>query len=311
MNQTFIPELDVFYAVIYLTTFVVGTLLNVAAFWYFLKEPNHLIVILYRFISFNDIVICLMVLPLALTSTAHNKPVVFSVRAICVAWPYIWSTIVKVSVFGISVMSVTRMLRIIKPFWEIPTKLVVGIIVFGIVVHIGLRGFLQYSGRTFYDGVRGWCRTAPQYYKLSLYVFNISMILPVFLLSLSCLVSVIALYRHATIPNKSSEASRRLAIQSSITIQIVTFLYLICNIPLTVLTVRAFTNRDEIRRPTFREAYAAEAWFVVTVAVNSLLNPVIYLARMNNFVKFLSQTWIVQSTRGTWYMISSRSSLWQ
>ena len=300
MNQTSIPELDIFYAVIYFTTFFLGALLNVAAFWYFLKEPRNIAVILYRFISFNDILICLWVLPLALTSATHKKPVLFTLDAVCTTWPYVWSIIVKVSVFLVSVLSVTRMLRILNPFLLIPNKVVFVILIAGVLFHIAMSGFMQFTARTIYDPLRGWCRVVPRFFKIGLAFFNISMMVPVLLLAITSLVSVIVLYRHVTKSAASGGSTRELAIQSSITIQIFTFLYLICNIPMAVQTVIAMTNREKIRRPTIGQAYAYEASFVVSVAVNSLLNPIIYVVRMNSFKKFFTENRIVQRTLSTW-----------
>ena len=113
---------------------------------------------------------------------------------------------------------------------------------------------------------------------------------PIIPIIVSCIVSTLAII-FSTKATKTSTAVTKMKKKATVTIIVVTLIYVIFNIPAVLNYTRYvvavyITGRDFLAKDNSSEFLQKYIWlvvFVITVALNSLANPIVYVMRMKNF----------------------------
>ena len=233
----------------------------------------------------------------------------------CSIWAVLWEVLPFYSVYLVGFLSFTRLTTLLKPNTILPLYTIPISTVLYVAVLAGCKGgavalhYLQHN-------TSRCCHTAHTVFnfnthsmycfiftrgfddKHSWFMYSISstvlMAGPIPLILTSCLVSLYKI-RQATIRSKSLSSSVQMQRQASITIVIVTLVYLIYNIPV-FLNYIAYTFASFHTDLDYREMYGSSsalyyyAWlvtYVVCVALNAMTNPVVYFYRMSGYRRFV------------------------
>ncbi len=113
---------DVFIALCYGLCFIFGTSGNLFSVHHFLNEPRNLPTLLYRLISMNDTLICMIFTIPVMFSIATRQPMMFASHLICTIWRVLFDSFALYAVFLVSVMSISRSYSMMFPFRRINMK---------------------------------------------------------------------------------------------------------------------------------------------------------------------------------------------
>ena len=113
---------------------------------------------------------------------------------------------------------------------------------------------------------------------------------PIIPIIVSCIISTVAII----FSNKATKTSKAVTMRkkkATVTIIVVTVVYIICNIPAVLNYTRYIvavyiTGRDFLAGDSSSEFLRKYIWllaFVIMVALNSLANPIVYFLRMKDF----------------------------
>ena len=97
---------------------VVGSGANLLSLCYFLfgnRNKCHISNILFKLINITDLIICLAVLPIAVSAISYGAPQFFGVDILCNTWVFVWYTVSRYSLFLIAVLSVARTHSVLCP----------------------------------------------------------------------------------------------------------------------------------------------------------------------------------------------------
>ena len=109
-------EGDIFIGLLLLACFLIGGLGNTAALIYFLRESgNTVMLIVYRFIAFADVLKSLLVLPMFLSYFCGRQRMLFAGVVMCTFWSVTFSSITHFSIFLVAVMGIVRNLHNFNP----------------------------------------------------------------------------------------------------------------------------------------------------------------------------------------------------
>ena len=278
---------------------------------------------MYTLITLVDAVVCLTLGAISDSSLASNRHgTLFSTPAFCWVWGFTWGVLSILSVFMISVLSVSRLILLLFPLRILPATLARVIPFLYLVFISGLLCFLlaaeyvvvYYDVRYMFCTLSGLAQRSPDYIiqatdARSEHLIRIIWIcltgLPFFPITCSFVLSVYCLRRTQRRASKRANvSSTRRQVKAAKTILIVTLLYIICNIPAFVVVSLTARWRYNSTSTTVQDMYTSlyqyydsnflfyYAWFIacpVSVGMNSMLNPAVYYWRIAKFRKFLSR----------------------
>ena len=192
MSNTTSPTVIVPIEVLY-GCFTVGTSSNIFAFRYFILKEKDVSTIIYICITVVDVIISFLTLPVGLSYLNNRNPTLFVNTVFCEIWGYMWNIVQQVSVFLVSLLSITRTVRVVFPFHKITRELVIGIIiVYAFLQLINILVMLfWYNIRLSYDFGYADCT---QHNEVSSKVYTatqiMSLVIPVFLVTISAAISI-------------------------------------------------------------------------------------------------------------------------
>ncbi|KAL5264960.1 hypothetical protein ACHWQZ_G005905 [Mnemiopsis leidyi] len=314
---------DVFLGLVLTLCTLLGTPANVMAIRFFLKHyktsssrsNKQFFNGVYVLITLNDLLVSLTLFPVFVSLFLDRDKVLFSHSWFCGTWAVLWEIIPFYSVYLVGFLSFTRLTTLLNPNTTLPLYTIPLSTVLYIVVLAGCKGgavalhYLQHSSSS-------CCHTPHKVFNFnthSMYCFiftrgfddndswfmysissTVLMAGPIPLILTSCLVSLYKI-RQATLRSKSLSSSVEMQRQASITIVIVTLVYLVYNIPV-FLNYIAYTFASFHTDLEYRDMYGSSpalyyyAWvtsYVVCVALNALTNPVVYFLRMSAYRRFV------------------------
>ena len=124
------------------------------------------------------------------------------------------------------------------------------------------------------------------YGKIDDQLYEIQIGLPTFLIIISFISSVYKLRKNDLVPNGQQSTKK----QASVTVMIVTGIFLICNLPQCInmlLWIADYENMKEYSLPRyqniFMKFYTWNISAVQTVVLNAYLSPIVYFSRMKCF----------------------------
>ncbi|KAL5254953.1 hypothetical protein ACHWQZ_G014418 [Mnemiopsis leidyi] len=273
---------------------LVGIPGNISAALFFASSPGRdWVATLYTIICSVDTVTCLAHVPVVVALFRERKPGVFNDQLFCSLWDVLYTTLQKISIFLVLVLSTTRTIIIVNPLNKIRIKTVVGCVV-GYMFLLLLIPLLQYlilplrgEYKYSWDGV--YC-----YYNFQMrfeHAVNLVMVgLPPILTFFTLLVTVFKLSMDREDLEDTGSVIKEWKNRANITIAMFTSLFLVCNLPLFInLMHNMATSFFGVEYPGVYLSTRFMFWYswhiarMESVVVNAALNPVLYYCRMRKY----------------------------
>lgn len=326
MNETQLgnPGADAALGTLTLVCFLVGVPGNLLATTYFVQEHiNNARNVKKLF--FTELYISMASIDLLLTATLfpifenyfHGDRLgyLFNKTGFCFIWGFIWEIVPCISVFLVGLLSISRMLILVRPMQSLNLKVLRSIIGSYFVYHLLMRVALILADtprdnifdKISYTDTSGYCFYSPE--NTSLWYFNayhsgIVLGLPIVPISLSFFASIFKLRERGT---GTQNFSRVAQTQATVTIIIVTSVYLVCNLPVFINYIYytdIIMNDDDnwtryytiYEKGTFMGHYIWNITYCVLVALNGAINPLVFYLRMRPFREFIKALWPIKST---------------
>ena len=289
------PSVDKAIGTVILTCFLVGTTGNATALTYFWSQrrkgtANKL----YVFISAADFFSSFLALPVTVSLFKNREPMLFAVYWLCGGWTILNLTLVRLSMFLVAVLSVTRTIAIVLPFRKMNWSCIVVIIaVYGaqLLMVEGTFLALRWVKAAFYKNLRSYCsyspvEGAPSWIStFSFGKFQVEIMLPSIVVFISFIMSVVSLMKQRLRTAGNSDIASQ---KVTMTITLFTALFLACNVPLfgfQLLYMLIFINPTIKERFTNRVManYAHLMFLYTPYLLNATLNPIFYLLRMPKY----------------------------
>ena len=281
-------------AVVYIICFAVGVPGNVIALEYFLSTRKDVPTCIYIFVTITDMLICLTVIPVASSFVNQRKAMMFGEEIVCTVWGVVWKILPYFSVFLVCVLSITRSIILLRPLTKINKKLIVTIITL-YVIYLITRTTLPLATHYSYfeyDEHDVYCsdvETVDRWDNAQALFQLIELAFPVIPVLISCVTStVVVLYSmRISKQNNSVNSTKR---KATVTILIVTIVYIIFNIPVfvqyvikSIIKFHDYSYKSTYYSSTTMKYYSWNVTLVLCVVLNSTLNPFIYFFRMEQF----------------------------
>ena len=285
---------DVAYGSFLCLCFLIGTLGNFVTFIYFATKKRDISSVIYMFITANDSVVSITVLPVGIAFLSSRQPgILFGNKYGCLAWIYVWKVAISLSVFLVLCLCTTRTISLLKPFKQQKIRyLVVAIVIYAVLMiarvinqHLNsdIVSFSQGSAQC-----EMWILDSRSEANVITVLISNNMVFtaPAFVVASSCAISIVVLTKkNENVQQKNLQKSRN---KATVTILMFALLYGICNIPLVftyiIRTVSvADTDNSDLERKLFlfdKQDYFFNTVNTLLLAANSAANPVLYFWRM-------------------------------
>ena len=244
----------------------------------------------------------------------------------CSFWIYFSDLVHALSVFLVSVLSISRLLILMKPTMRLrPVAVIVAPVVLILVflaIYIGLdKGEImvpEYGDHTASCYMRAFIDFskyptkppfAPVFLRFRLAIgFGVwggFMVLPIVPITISFFLSLY--YLKAKNKVRSTKASLKRQNNASFTIVIVTCIYVICNMPIAGFSVYLVTRlvgglrTTDLPWPVFDDLLQFNSFYFwlcllqVSVVVNAAANPLVYCWRMRSFRQFIADGGVIRA----------------
>ena len=127
---------DHIFGMLCIFSFVIGAIGNSLALSQFLMKKKDVPTIIYIAAVVVDIIISILVLPIAVSLYADRKKMFFGNGILCDIWAFLWTTLLRMSVFIVAVLSLSRTYSLAFPFSRVKKEFIIGILVVGLIVNI-------------------------------------------------------------------------------------------------------------------------------------------------------------------------------
>eukprot|EP00116_Pleurobrachia_bachei_P005385 sb/3465647/ len=301
---------------------LLGTPSNLSALRYFLSSRYRTIPQkLYTLLTSINVVTCFAHIPVtySLLSTTRS-PGLFSEATLCAAWAILNELLQRAGVFVVMILTVTRTVAIVRPLFPLGTRVVVKVCIgFALlnVITVVINSCFSvryvfvvdfcYCVRT----VDGSASLAQSWWTLvDNIITSLSLILPIVTIFISLLVSLLELERarKRAVPSpvdgvKSSNAPFHRS--ASVTILLISCLFFICYLPLSILRMVAIamiTNPypgTPFLSRTFINWHSWTLCKVLFITLNAALNPLLYFTRMSGYASWVRKSKFILSTKGS------------
>eukprot|EP00116_Pleurobrachia_bachei_P005147 sb/3465409/ len=264
-------------------------------YFYYITRTRDLPSLLYLTICVTDVVTCIAHFPVLFSLLTNRDPGLFSIMSLCIAWRVLFRGLQLLSVFLVMILSVTRALVIMRPFTILRRRTATGLI-------LGYLGFLGVQNAVFrwaqdhlYTVWDGYCyedvRPGMEIYgKIDDILYELEIGVPTILITVSFVFSVYSLKLSPTLISvTSSSGSSNSKHSASVTIVIVTAVFLLTNMPhvinLTLWNVDANNFKEGIGfyGTIFMYYYTFNISAVQMVVFNATISPIIYFFRITGF----------------------------
>jgi hypothetical protein len=275
---------------------------NILAFHFFWSNSRrNLASILYLAISVIDVCSSLAHLPVCAPLLNGRRPMLFDSVTFCAAWNIFFSFLLEMSTFLVLLLSVSRTIAIILPFKKVSKNAVIASFVLYPVINLTLDFVAYRAGITYVYGSDGpYCYELESDYtlhkpivktilKISNVRSTIQLGVPPIIIFLSFLVSVYKLALGNRLLRNSQRAMRR----ATVTIAMVTGLFLMSNLPyftlytLETITFLGFNYPGPLFSSTFMFFYSWTIGKILMLPLNATLNPILYYFRMSGFRRWI------------------------
>ena len=301
MSTENLTALTRLYGCISITCFLFGVLLNILVFGYFYSRRKTLSNTLYSVIVVVDMLISLLVLPYIFPHFSEVRaPFLFSSQDFCKFWTVIWGAGSKTTVVLVGFLGVFRTILLLWPLNSdiraLKKRHVLGcLFLYFLLLLLCETVPLWQQYHWYFDQLRmrcEWfdlngCGETCKKVRTFNYVWNtITLAVPVLPVLMSAGLSVYGLRRG----ERGRDEGKKYA---SMTIVLFTLLYVVLNIPTLIYWIMMLVHwRSDYSSSLmkFDQPYYFYSNFVevISVALNSLLNPVLYLYRMRELRSYVT-----------------------
>ena len=306
--------LELFYGMLSVVCFIGGSVGNMVAFSYFLQQRKDNSTVIYILITAVDVVVSISQLPVGISYLQDRKPGVFGNDLFCNVWHFMWQIMSRQSVALVAILSITRTLSILFPLNIRISKRSLLLLLGATFVLQTLTGTIMYwfGGSGVYQPGNVDCsllNIEKRYYYYHVVPTMVWYWLPVLPVITSCFVSLYVLQASKRVQSQSGTrlekggSLNRAKDSATMTIVLLTSLYVIFNMPMCVLnifwTIQDMSHDAEgnliyncfgFDHPTY---YVNNFVYCLCVPLNSLANPILYLCR----IKRLREALIVKTMR--------------
>ena len=290
---TIVSHLDKLISINLLTGLLFGVPANILSIYYFnvLCKSRDLPTQLYRRICVVDLLTCVSHLPVMLSMWCGRDPLLFGNIHFCIAWRIVFRALQLLAIFLVLLLALSRAIVICFPFTT-PKKEPVVWAFRGYVLFLVLQYAILSSNQIHvYDTFDAYCyedlginkifgKIDDQLYELEIGISS-------FIIIVSFLSSVYKLGKTNIIATTGRQSNKK---QASVTITIVTGIFLICNLPQCInmlLWIVDYENMQNYSNPRyqniFMKFYTWNISAVQMVVLNAYLSPVVYYSRMQGY----------------------------
>ena len=298
------------FGVVEMAASIFGIFLNAITLPYFIKGRKPISGTLYILIVITDILTCFCCLPTAVSMLNQRKAMWMDNKVMCSITGFIFNIVSRLSVFLIAVLSVARTITMCMPFRTykpIYHLILIGVYLLLNVVLAALPLIFSPDGYIYgeYMGQCSWGieslsfikGTNSSLYMGLLYTFIIlPWLVPGLIVTISCFISVVFIIKSTKNSQSTESVSKkdRVMIDATITIVIMTAVYIVFNMPCWIFFITVLVN---INNPTqwLRTSFALYFNIFVgrlSVVLNSAINPLVYFCRMRGLrFNFWNMIW--------------------
>ena len=282
---------------------VIGIPGNILALRYFWSTKRaDLATLLYIAITFFDIISCIVRLPVAAVLFIERSPGIFQFTIACGIYRVVYRIGQRISLFLVMLLSVSRTIAIVNPFYQLNKRamLVASLIILGLQAGNEISLFF-FGFRYFYVTTTAYCYIVSIIYPMDLFaiiqesVYCIRVGAPSAISFISFCICLLKL------SNSGLSQTRSTNRRASTTITIFTGIFLLCNLPffvsdiLYIITLHGYTYPGPFYNNTFMYWYSWIVFKVVSVVLNSTLNPILYFCRMSRFRAWIKNAFGTQT----------------
>ncbi|XP_063677340.1 uncharacterized protein LOC134813475 [Bolinopsis microptera] len=328
-SEDFNSTINILIATVLILCFIVGLAGNISALLYFWSAGRKSVADkLYIVVVSVDIGTCVFQIPTIVSLLNNRDPMLYADSFVCGSLTIAVFFLLRVSMFLVAVMSVTRSFAIIIPHRArsvCTMNRIIAVIAGYSFILLFIDGVLFASGwmkAIYYRTLRSYCsykltELAPHWAAVMFEIaFEIEVFIPSVIVFVSFLAGTITLARNAATqectekkqvakPTKRSREmkramsctadSKKISRQVSVTITLFTSLFLICNIPLFVyqfiymLSKYVTAVKIMVDSAAVNQKFAHLLCLVLPYVLNAALNPCLYLLRMPRYrTEFIS-----------------------
>ena len=273
--------------------FLIGLPGNCISLTYFLRSKNrNLPTLLYITACCIDILTGVFHSPVAINLLNKRNPGLFGNKVFCGIWYFIFPNLQTMSMFVVMMLSVTRAIVIIFPFYKIRKRTVLITIVIACLYNFSWISLYIAYGKHYYSRGFTYCDFDKEPELIhNIFFVNYSLWLGI-IPSIVFFTSIAVIFSLKT--QNQMNASRVNFRQVSVTVICFSVVFLICNfftfLNMVLLTYCRFSGKDYLHvfGNTFLFFYSWQLCYILICTVlNATLNPILYMFRFKGMRDWL------------------------
>ena len=293
MKLSYGDILDKLLALLLVICGLIGTSGNMMAIKYFLSTRRRdLAAVLYMISCICDFLISLGQYPVVVALFLSRAPGMFNNLSFCSAWHVFFFLLQKVAIFVVMILSVSRTVAIVLPFYQVKRLPVLGaVLIYSIALVIHDIVGATVTAKFFYLSVGPFCLLMPLGSAAGsavTFIMVLTVAIPSSITFVSFIVSVLHLTGQKAIGSTQSNSK-----EASYTIAIFTGCFILCNLPYClILILENIRETSKIQYPGPYLKHEIMYWYawpisnVFFIVLNSAINPILYYRRMAGFSKW-------------------------
>ena len=297
LGKDYTPVWDYLIAALMITCTLFGVPANIFALKYFLsKKKKDLATSLYIGICVVDTATCLAHIPVILVLVTGRYPQLFNVVALCAAWKLLFSFLQQFSMFLVTLMSVSRTLAIVMPFYRVSKRtciMALNVYVTGLIVIDSVESGIS---DLYYDSDSCFCYLSakdPNWRIVIEALWSTKVGLPAVISFISFVIMTVKMFHNKHL--ESGRAKKGHLKRAAVTVSLFTGLFLLCNLPFFIITALyaislcfGYTYPEPFFTNDFMRLYSWVIAKVLFTVFNATLNPLLYYCRMKRFKLWIS-----------------------
>ena len=248
----------------------------------------------------------------------NGKPLMFKHEWFCVGWGFVWQASIRLSIFLVAVLSISRTVSLVYPFYKIQRKTILIPVILYLILVLGQQVLPIVAGKSFWYARRlsmcTWLLTdvvalnTTEFKVLHFTFITLEYVIPAFPIIISCIITICLLNRRRKF---STSAGAILKSEATKTIIYLTLAYIFFNAPLIIVCIlESITVLSDFKFKIQQFGLPVPVLnFIYTlignhaVALNSTTNVMIYFCRKQGLRTFswkvLTCNWEELLTEGT------------
>ena len=298
---------------------LVGNSTSLVYFWQRRKKAIH--PKLYTMICAVDICSCITAVPVIISLFNSRTPVLFEDNVFCATWTVAMTVLLKLAIFLVMIVSVTRTIAMTFPLRKIRADVVIKVIIAYMTLICFVDVVVLSAGwfETKFKEDVSMCEIRPKGERVPIhYVYSLAVQTEV-LLSSVLVFSSFAYGTFRLVTKRKQRLSRRttknnfqakedaMFVQVTVTITIFTAVFLMCNLPGFLLQLTYFLGQiaqfgidDVMIKSRFLWWYSHIVFYLFCGLLNAAINPFLYFTRMPHYRNWTNeQTLNVQKMNRT------------